>query len=175
MYNNSAKIITGFTLIELMVTLSIATIVMVMAIPSFSTSIKNNRLTTQVNQFVTGINLARSEAIRRGMNVTLCKSSDGGSCVTTGNWSQGFIVFTDQDSNGTYTSSTETLLKIFGSAPTQISVTGNTAVASAISYKSNGMTSNGTLTFCDDRSGAFGKKIVVNNGRPRIDGNQTCP
>jgi type IV fimbrial biogenesis protein FimT len=177
---------SGFTLMELMVTIAIAAILMGIAIPSFIATIKSNRLTTQVNALVSSLNFARSEAIKRGLRVTLCKSGDGATCVAnaTSDWSQGWIIFTDQDDDATYDSDTETLLKVEGSAGNQITMIGTSNnvrdylsyVANGLNRKINGTVQNGTISVCDDRTGNIGKDIVINAvGRPRIDDDQACP
>ncbi|MCF7966536.1 MAG: Tfp pilus assembly protein FimT/FimU [Methylobacter tundripaludum] len=180
---NAPEYNSGFTLLELMITIAIAGIVLGVAIPSFTSTIASNRLTTHTNQLVTAINLARSEAVKRGLRVTLCKSADGATCVTTGDWSQGWIVFMDQNNNAAYDSATETLLNVQERAPGQITMTGNTSVGNYISYISSGqsqLTSGafqaGTIQVCDNRTGDVGKNIVLSNtGRPRSESNITCP
>lgn len=89
----------GFTLIELMVTLAIAAILLTVAIPSFSDLIRTNRLTTKTNLFTTGLNLARSEAVKRNVKVVMCKGS-GGTCNSTDKWEDGWLVFADTDDGG---------------------------------------------------------------------------
>ena len=59
----------GFTLIELMVTVAVLAIVLSLGVPSYRALIINNRLTAQANALVASINLARSEAIKRGVRV----------------------------------------------------------------------------------------------------------
>jgi type IV fimbrial biogenesis protein FimT len=166
----------GFTLMELMVTLSIAGIMLSIAIPNFTSTIKGSRITTQVNEFVTSMNFIRSEAVKRGVRVSMCKSSDGATCVTTGDWAQGWIVFTNQNDDANYDGAPETILKIQGATQSQIAVVGNSLIVNIISYKASGeIVGSGTVTFCDDRVAEVGKKIVLSNttGRPRID-TYTC-
>lgn len=84
--------VRGFTLIELMVTVAILVIVIGVAAPGLSDVMLSSRLTSYANDFVASAQLARGEAIKRNTPVTLCASSDGLACATTGGWEQGWIV-----------------------------------------------------------------------------------
>ena len=89
----------GFTLIELMITLAIAVILITLAVPSFSLMIHNSKVTSTTNEFVSALNLARSEALKRSNNVTVCRSNSNFSAcstVTTENYTtNGWLVFPD--------------------------------------------------------------------------------
>jgi type IV fimbrial biogenesis protein FimT len=170
----------GFTLIELMVTIAIAAIVMGLAIPSFNTAIKNNRLTAVTNDFITTLNFARSEAVKRGQRITICKSSDGATCVinTTSDWSQGWMVFNNPNNNTTVDAG-EAVLRVQGATQAQVSIVGQSAgVTSRVSYLPNGNISpagGSTIKICDNRSGNFGKNIIFNSiGRARTASDITC-
>lgn len=87
----------GFTIIELMITVAVASILLAIAVPSFNQMIVSGRLTTQANEMVGAMSMARSEAIRRNASVTLCRadSDTTTNCVTaTGNW-QNWIIRTN--------------------------------------------------------------------------------
>ena len=87
----------GFTLVELVITLLIAAILVTVGIPSYRYIIRDNRGTAIANEALTAINFARSEAIKRGISVSV-RSSTG-----TTDWSQGYSVFVDINGDGTFT------------------------------------------------------------------------
>jgi type IV fimbrial biogenesis protein FimT len=91
--NTAPRPSTGFTMIELVVTLTIGAILVAVGVPSMSTFIRDQRLTSQANSLVLSLNFARSEAIKRDLaaGVQLCASSDGATCIN-GNWALGWIV-----------------------------------------------------------------------------------
>lgn len=65
----------GFTIVELMVTVAVAAILLVIAVPSFRNIINSNRLTTATNTLVNALNTARMEAIKRNAPVQFCSNS----------------------------------------------------------------------------------------------------
>jgi type IV fimbrial biogenesis protein FimT len=82
----------GLTLVELMLVLSIVSIILAAGVPGFQNLIQNQRLLTTTNDFFAAINLARAEAIHRGRRVDLVPAENA-------DWSQGWEVFIDQNSN----------------------------------------------------------------------------
>ena len=81
----------GFTLIEMMVTIAVAAMLLMIAVPSFRNASLSSQLRSAANDFIASSNFARSEAIKRGSAVTLCVSTDGSTCAA-GGWEQGWIV-----------------------------------------------------------------------------------
>jgi len=71
---------TGFTLIELMVTVIVLAVLLGIGVPSFRDFLRNSRITGATNDIVTDFNVARSEAVKRRVPVTVCKSQDGATC-----------------------------------------------------------------------------------------------
>lgn len=82
----------GFTLVELMVTVAIVAVLLRLAVPALSSAILSNKLSSYANAWVASAQLARGEAVKRNAAVTLCRSSDGSTCATSGSWQQGWVV-----------------------------------------------------------------------------------
>jgi type IV fimbrial biogenesis protein FimT len=80
----------GFTLIELLVAIAVLGVVMALAVPSFEGVLDRSKMRSVANDLAASAYLARSEAIKRNVPVSLCSSSNGTSC--TGNWNNGWIV-----------------------------------------------------------------------------------
>lgn len=90
----------GLTLIELVVVLAMVAILVVISFPSLVSLIQRNRVESEVNAMVSSLQLARSEAIKRGQAVSVCASSNGFRCLNANVWSGGWLVFVDRDANG---------------------------------------------------------------------------
>jgi len=158
----------GFSLVELIITMSIAAILLTLAVPSFSTLIKDNRQVTQANDLITTLTLVRSEAIKRGTRVTACKSADGASCAASGGWEQGWIAFVD-DNNDATVNAGEELLRVHGALSAGATLKGDANLGSYISYEArgnaqliSGAIQSGAMVECDDRGfGASAQAITI--------------
>lgn len=82
----------GFTLAELMITVAVLVVLVIIATPSLNEATLGNRLTAYSTRLMVSAYLARGEAIKRNVLVTLCASANGTDCATTGGWEQGWIV-----------------------------------------------------------------------------------
>jgi len=90
----------GFTLVELLITIVVVSILLAAGVPAFQSFIKNNRVTGQANDLVSAIQLARNEALKRGVITVVCASNDQKSCTKDKNtWADGWIVFSDPNRN----------------------------------------------------------------------------
>jgi len=91
---------SGFTLIELMTTLTLVAIILAIGIPSMNGFIQSNRISSEMTAFAGDLQFARAEAIKQGIPVVLCASSNGTSCSGANAWQAGWIVYADVDSSG---------------------------------------------------------------------------
>lgn len=168
--SHDARNARGFTLIELMVTVSVLAIILGLAAPSFRDFILNNRLTAQINDLVADISYARSEAAVRGIRVTMCASADLDVCSDSGDaWQGGRIVFIDTNSNGTR-ESTEQILKktesVGGSRTLIASGFPNTYFLSFRPYGGLLPATGGSFKLCDPDIDTGRTVVVAATGRP---------
>jgi len=160
---------TGFTLVELMVTLAVFAITVTFAIPNLREFIQNNRLISQINDVTSTLHLARSEAVKRKRTISICGSNNSSTCNTP-SWEQGWIVFVDVDADGVLDAGVDELLRV-GSALSGsntlriVSFTSTTLVQ----YNSQGaIDSSGSFKICDTRGAANARAININTtGRAR--------
>lgn len=162
---------SGFTLIELMVTVTVMAVLLAIAVPSFQSFLVRNNLASSGASFLSTVNYARSEAVKRSMTVTICPSANGATC-TGGTWSSGWITFVDTNANGSADAG-ETVLRAH---PT---LTGNYSAASTlqdssgtavnyISYARNGLANDtGTVAICYQNDTSQSQAITITLTRPR--------
>lgn len=151
----SSKQNSGFTLVELMITVALVGVIAALAVPSFATMIANNRLATASNDVVGVLNYARSEAVKRGRSV-IVDPTDGS------DWANGMSVWIDRNANGSMQDSEE--LRRTSGAPGDVTITSSSNFA----FTGGGLLPNGasavTIQVCDNRSGESGSSITVTLG-----------
>jgi len=175
----------GFTLIELMVTLAVAAILAAIAAPGFMAMIRDNRISTQANNLIGSIQLARSEAAKRGVQVTIRHNGS-----TANKWDDGWIVFTDWDGDGVYDDNSsapecgveeDCLLRTQSALPNNLTLRTASNFSQWFAYNPSGYPVDlvtDSFSLCapnGDTSNA--RKIVLNNtGRPSTEkGTSSCP
>jgi type IV fimbrial biogenesis protein FimT len=162
---------TGFTLIELMITLVVAAILLTVGIPSFRDLIKNNRLVSYTNSFVAGAHLARSESIKRRRYGFICASADQTTCSNNSNWATGWIIWIDD--NADITPQAAELLRVNETLDPNMSFTSNGP--NQFRFDPMGIVNtSGQLTLCDDRTGETGRVISISNSGRVATANNAC-
>ena len=173
----------GITLVEVMITVAIIAILAAVALPAFNNVILANRLAAGANELVGSLQVARSEAIRRGSRVVVCASSSGAGCG--GAWSDGWIVFEDRNRDGSV-SGGESILRT-QTALNDLQVLASPNVGTSVVYRPDGMARQGTgallagrLSVCKAASGvpqnvrqieiAAGSRITLS----KVTGSGTC-
>lgn len=169
----------GFTIVELIVVLSIVAILSALAAPDLAMFIKNNRVKGQAFDLLNAIQYARSEAGKRRVRVILCRDDPdqpGPQCGDTHHqhdWTSGWLVFASGDTNSTYDSADDDLLRISPPAPTDVSVFTNDTCNRNLEYNADGTThesDTALFAICDTRGGTYGRRIEVPpHGRPKLE------
>lgn len=169
----------GFTLIELLVTLAILAILLAAAAPSFLGFLRNSELTAVANTYVTALNAARSEALKRNLPAMVTPLDTARS-----DWTQGFVAFVDVDRNARYDEGTDivVLTRPIRGAFLSISGTGSAKASPPyVRYDGSGFARNadggpGNLTFNifrndvpDNEAIAQTRRVIIaTTGRVRL-------
>lgn len=165
---------SGYTLLELVTTVVLVGLIFAFALPSMSTFNQNDRLTTNINTLIGHLAYARSEAVKRSVQVAVCASNDGTTC--SGSWDDGWIVFVDADSDNAFTAG-EDVMRTHQDLGRNNTLTA-TGIGTQIIYDNRGFVtaaSVGSLQLCDDRSGPHGKTIrITTTGRVRLESDTAC-
>jgi type IV fimbrial biogenesis protein FimT len=181
----------GITLLELMIVIGLAAVILAIGAPSFTEFRRNARLTAPANDFLAATQLARTEAIKRRVPVSICPSASASSNNPTcdGDDFTGWIAFVDTDRNCTRAGDEAVLA---GEAPANTAdvsdsfrvsaVTDGGAACVAIAPTgyvdaTNAEPSLTRLVYCDARgTGAVGDSnvsiaralVIEPNGRARV-------
>ena len=164
----------AFTLVELVVALAITALLAAAAGPAFQDWLGAYELANHAKHLAETMTRARTDAIRSGHRVSLCKSGDQQQCADTGTWEGGFVVFVDVNQNGRIDEG-EPVLGIDGHAPRGITIAANRPLDDYVSYMSvgharmlSGALQMGTFTVC--RRGQRAMHVVLaGSGRVRTE------
>lgn len=182
----------GFTVIELLIAVTLLAILLGIAAPSVRDLILNSRITSQANDLMTDLAIARSEAVKRGVRAAVCASSSGAACTATP-WSQGWIVFLDPDGNGAVDAATD-IVKVTpaldgNNTLTSVGHANSAAGGPMVAFRPSGTITPGgagniVFDLCDWRTAANvgtaaasnkGRRITVTGtGRAHVE-RRTCP
>jgi type IV fimbrial biogenesis protein FimT len=172
------KKIRGFTLVELLATLTVAAILLTVGVPSMQDLIRNNRLTAATNLIVSSLNIARSEAIKQGRNASVCVSDTQPQNTCSGNnWQLGWLTWVDINQNGNLDFPQE-VLRVVEPLANSIQITTAAPLGQAsfrIDPQGNVNSANTTLELCDDRTGETGRLLrVMATGGISLDSQHNC-
>ena len=162
----------GFTLIELMIAVGLTGLLLSLAVPALDQFTTSARSTSAVNDFVSSMHVARSTAVTTNFRTTVCASAGGANCEAV-SWDQGWIVFTDRDSDQTVDNGETIVATSEGIDGLSIQ---SGEFGQFLMYRPNGrvMTSSangnsGQFTVCDNRGSEYAKVLIVDlSGRPRM-------
>lgn len=158
---------SGFTLVELLITLAIAGLLASIAFPNFKITIQNGRLTTQANDLLGAFVYAHSMAVTANNNVVVCSSnSDQTACSSTAAWADGWLICQPD------CSSSNNILRVHEAVSGNNSVTNESSLKSITFIPPSGQL-NGVsglyFDVCDSRGAGFGRAIYIYpSGQARV-------
>lgn len=158
------KAIRGLTMVELLIGLTIGSILLVVAVPTYSTSVQKNRIGTTSGLLYTSLNLARSEAVKRRNQVRLCPSVDSVSCRNDGDWSNGWILYDDMNSNDA--PDPDEIIRVVDSLENGIALEVSASIAGFLQFQPTGVTvgnggNNGEFRICHQDSTVYSHVLSV--------------
>ncbi len=169
--------IDGFTLIELVITVSIAAILFTIGMPSYQKMVMDKRMATTRETLITDLEIAKSEAMTRNQSVILCRHSGETAtptaCDNTAEWENGWVVFVD--TNGDSNVDANELLRVTAGLGAGLNIDYS---KTSITFSSRGFTgtTNGTFRICDGRGYQHGHKLILStSGFIQTENATDCP
>lgn len=158
------RILEGMTVVELLIIVAALAVVILIAVPGSSMLIENYRLKSASTALVEGLNLARGEALRRGSAVRVCPSSNGRFCRSDGDWTQGWLVYTDGNGDGTVQEIE--MIRAFEGPNQNVRVVARGAAENGVSFTIAGMlpdndSNEAEIVLCHAGSGADSRTILI--------------
>ena len=168
--------ISGYTLIELLITLAVISILALNIFPNLSALLAQERSVVMTNNLAGALAYARSEAVTKQMTIITCQSNNGSKCNQSENWHNGWIIFADKNQNK-QREPEEMLLKVYAATDngTQVIFNGSGAgIKYYMKYKPSGAAwPNGSFLICNPNIGVGKALIMTQSGRLRLSKTQT--
>ncbi len=149
----------GFTLVELLISITVIAILLILTLPSFKNTLMNNRILSQTDALANSLNYARNTALSQSINVLVCPASIAGSTACGTNWQNGWMVVS-QPALGpsillqaTFSGTNDPMLST-------VPIGG--VAASSVTFDSRGIaTTQANFKSCDNRGGTFARSVNV--------------
>jgi type IV fimbrial biogenesis protein FimT len=164
----------GLSMLECLVALAVMAILTVLAEPGFRDLLVRRSVLVTAEALVGDLRFARSEAIKRGTQVSMCRSANGSACSPAGHWVEGWIVFVDRNTKGVVDPGDE-VLRVQSRQPQLESIASDnrTTDKASFSFLPTGMSGPATQTFkltpvAPVPSNSLRVVCVSSQGRPRL-------
>jgi len=140
---------SGFTVIEMLITLSILAILLALSVPNFRNLISNSNMVSNTNAMIGAFNYARMEAIKRGSTVNVDQIG--------GDWTEGIVVWANTDAINAMSS--DEVLRIWSAFDDASTVS---SAQSTFSFNAvGGVNSSSVFEVCDNRTGEEGIQVSI--------------
>ena len=154
----------GLTVVEVLIIFSVIAVVLLLTAPQISALVQDRNVRNTASELYGSLILTRDEAAKRHSTARICPSSDGRSCRVDGNWSRGWLVYSDGNANGE--PEAMEIIQVFEPRGKEVRVTASGAVASDAGFTIEGVLENqesgrGTFKICRSGSNSGSRKITV--------------
>lgn len=169
----------GFSLVELVIALSVLAIILMIALPSFASMLQGSRASSTYHLLTTSFAAARMRAVTDGASVTVCPSADGRTCREDLIWSNGWILYQDPG-HDRQPQTNGAVIQYFDGIGDGLQLR-STPGRKRVRFLPTGWASGSNLSvnLCRAGENGFLGSVVVNNaGRPRTErqrGSAPCP
>jgi type IV fimbrial biogenesis protein FimT len=163
----SRRLHKGYSLYELVMTVTLVSILLVVGVPSFQNSTANSRIRVEVDRLFHAIHQARQESVGRRRAMTICPTQDGESCDPSGSWQSSWMLFVNTDRDmPAIRDAGESIVRRAKIDP-RIRISANRPSFSLRSTELRA--TNGTFIICDRRGHGRARALIVSyTGRPRV-------
>lgn len=166
----------GFTIIEVMIAIALLSVLIVIGVPAFTSTINSNETVAKSNSFLSALKIARSEATKRRQNVIVCASNTQSNCTSSANkWADGWIVFVDTDTSNTFSVGDSIITTL--DMPDGYTVARAASGADQIRFSATGLSDSTlaqTFTFCK-ASTPSGRQFTVERSGLVTGASVNCP
>ena len=164
--------VRGFSLYELLMTMTLVALVLTLGIPSFGSIVANHRLKVEVDALFHAVHLARKGSVVRRRAITICPSYGDNDCEPSLDWSMGWMMFVNTDRDQPAVRDDDEAILSHHAVDRNARIMSN---RKAFTLRSTELrATNGTLVFCDRRGRATPRALVISyTGRPRVTRNDS--
>lgn len=165
--NSVRRAAAGFSVIELMIVVTLAAVVLAIGAPNLVDYVRESRLNSTSTELVVDLSFARSEAIKRNTRVLVCGRAAGtNNCAASTNWSNGWVICYDANADGACDAGTTddpNPIRVKGGLHETVTLTGPAAAFRFNPNGSQGALGGGTatLTLTGTWSGASTRTATV--------------
>ena len=156
----------GLTVLELIIILAAIAVVVLISVPGSSMLMGKYNMGKTTEDLMESLQTARYEAMRRHSIVRVCPSSTGRFCRRDGDWSQGWLIFSDGNGDGVVQDIE--LLDAYDAPPATILIIPEGAVQNMASFDVSGLAEDpesqgGVYHLCDLRGNIKSRLVNINN------------
>ena len=153
----------GFSLIELIIVLTVISILSAYAMPTFRQLRQNKAIESARNSLFVELQFARTKAIMSQSYIVVCPSVSNSACADDANWHKGWIVFIDKNHDKKYNNNDE-ILRIGNAMQPGVSAISSN-YRKKIRFNGLGFApgTNLSINFCDERGNDFAQAIIISN------------